>query len=531
IYVKATLRAKYNAVDKARAWLESRAVELRTQVRTQEDRIAAYRGRAGLVRGVHADLDTEQISQLTEDIARARADLASAQGRVDAALNRSGAAAMAAVAPSVVQLREQAGSLAAQLQSMTTHLGPNHPDVIALRQQLAQVKGQVTAETGRVVAAAEAEVRANRDRVAALEGDLATARTRVDHSEQAQVPLNALVRDADAARTLLASVLERIQQTAQQGAVETPDAHEVSLALPPSAPSFPRTVPLLGAAAAFGLLLGLFVVYIQELADTTLRSGEEVRTALGLQCFALIPEVSRRTLGRMRVEDYAALKPLAAFTEQIRGLRTALWLGAARVKPRVVAVTAARPGEGKTTVALALARVAAMTGERVVLLDCDLRRPTLARLLSAEGEPGLAECMLDEATLDAVTRKDPLTTLAYIPAGTAGADAAGLFMSEAMARLLQTLRETYDLVLMDAPPALAVTDTRLIAQLADATLFCARWRRTPREVAHNAIELLEESQAYVVGVALTRVDARAHGRSGYADAEICRPRYGAYFRN
>jgi polysaccharide biosynthesis transport protein len=123
-----------------------------------------------------------------------------------------------------------------------------------------------------------------------------------------------------------------------------------------------------------------------------------------------------------------------------------------------------------------------------------------------------------------------LTSMDYIPAGAAGLEMGGLFMSEAMARLLQTLRQEYELVLMDAPPALAVSDTRMIAHFADATLFCARWRRTRRETVRNAIELLEEAQANVIGVALTRVDARAHGRSGYADAEACHSRYRQYFR-
>jgi len=529
-YIKSQLAAKLNATDKARAWLETRARELRAEVRAAEDRIVQYRAERGLVQGVHAGLDTEQISQITEDLGRARADLATAEGRLDAARNHAGAAALAAVAPSVEQLRDQNSSLAAQLQSLTSRLGPNHPEVLALRREIEQVQHDLGAETARVVAASDAEVRAARDRVKTLEDNLASAEANVDRSEQAEIPLNALERDADASRTLLSAVLQRIQETAQRAAVETVDAHEVSLALPTGTPSFPRTGPMLAAATAFGLLFGLFVVYVQELADTSLRSGDDVRGSLELPCFALIPDVPRRRLGRLKVGDYAVLKPLSGFAEQVRALRAGLWRGGA-TRPRAIAVTAARQGEAKTTVALALGRIAAMTGERVMLLDCDLRRPELARLLGAEGRPGLAECLLGKESLESVTRNDPLTSMDYIPAGAAGLDMGGLFMSEAMARLLQTLRENYELVLMDAPPALAVSDTRMIAQFADATLFCARWRRTRREAVRNAIELLEEAQANVVGVALTRVDARAHGRSGYADADAVHSRYRQYFRD
>ena len=511
-------------------WLETRAKELRAEVRPAEDRIANYRAMHGLVRGVHAEWIPSRSARSQRIWGVPAPILPPPKAGSTRRANHAGAAALAAVAPSVEQLREQNSSLTAQLQSLTSRLGPNHPEVVALRQEIEQVRHDVAAETARVIAASQAEVRAAQDRVTALEQDRAGAEAHVDRSEQSEIPLNALERDADASRTLLAAVLQRIQETAQRAAVETVDAHEVSLALPPDAPSFPRTGPMLAAAVAFGLLFGLFAIYLQELADTSLRSGDDVRGALELPCFALIPEVPRRRLGRLKVGDYAVLKPLSGFAEQIRALRAGLWRGGA-ARPRAIAVTAARQGEAKTTVALALGRIAAMTGERVMLLDCDLRRPELARLLGAEGRPGLAECLVGKESLESVTRKDPLTSMDYIPAGAAGLEMGGLFMSEAMARLLQTLRQEYELVLMDAPPALAISDTQMIAHFADATLFCARWRRTRRETVHNAIELLEEAQANVVGVALTRVDARVHGRSGYADADACSSRYRQYFRD
>ena len=138
----------------------------------------------------------------------------------------------------------------------------------------------------------------------------------------------------------------------------------------------------MAAATAFGLLAGLLLVYLLELADTTLRSGEAVRAAFGLPCFALLPEMSRRRLGHLSVDEYVARKPLSPFAEQVRTLRAGLWMGAER--PRVIAVTAARAGEGKTTVALALGAIRrAVSGEHVLVMECDLRRPTFALRLKA----------------------------------------------------------------------------------------------------------------------------------------------------
>ncbi|HJS84992.1 MAG TPA: polysaccharide biosynthesis tyrosine autokinase, partial [Acetobacteraceae bacterium] len=375
----------------------------------------------------------------------------------------------------------------------------------------------------------EAEVRAARARVAMLEQELERARSQSESQGEAQIPLHEMERDLDASRTLLQSVLDRLQEIHQQAAVESADARELSLALPPADPSFPRTRPMLAAATAFGILFGLLIAYLLELADTTFKSGEDVRGVLTLPCLALVPSLGRRALRGMQVADYPAYKPMSSFAEQVRGLRAGLWLG--RERPRAIAVAAARPGEGKTTVTLALGRSAALSGERVVAIDCDTRHPSFARLLGGAAAPGLAELLRGSARLEDVLRKDHLTDLFYIPSGEGGPETLALFMSEAMGRLLQSLRQQFDLVLMDAPPAHAMTETRVIAQIADATLLCVRWRATPRAVVQNAIELLEAAGASIAGVALTRVDARAHRRSGAADAEACHPRYRRYYQH
>jgi polysaccharide biosynthesis transport protein len=525
-YVKSQLGAKYGAAARARELLEERRDELRKEVRRQEDAIAQYRARNGLIEGMHARLDSEQISLLTENITRARSALAEAEGKLDAASGRAGAAAQAAIAPSVVQLRVRHDQLSAELQSMLGRLGANHPDVRAVRAQLADVDRTVAVEVGRVVAAIDADVQADRERVDALQRDLSEQQAQVALDAQAQVPLDAMLRDAEASRSQLQAVLERIQQTAQQPTIESPDAHEISLALVPGRPSFPPTVPWMAAATAFGIVLGLLLVYLRELADNTFHSGDDVRTVLGLPCLALIPRISSRVLKGIAIEDHAARKPHSPLAEQLRALRAGLSLWPDR--PRIIAVTAARPKEGKTTVTRALGRLAAMNGEHVIVLDCDIRHPSFRG--HTEQPPGLVDCLRERASLTEVIRKDTATGMDSIASGNGEANALGLLMSATMARLLQTLRQDYDLVLLDTPPAEAITDARIVAGLADATLFCVRWRVTSRHVALHALELLEEAHANVVGVALTQVDVNVHVRSGYADAEVYHPRYGGYFR-
>jgi len=528
LYIEDQLQAKVAAVRRANEWLEGRIADLRREVRASDDRIATYRADQGLAQGVQGGLDAERISRINADLLAARNDLAQALGRVEAARGRSGTAAQAAVAPSVTPLRLRQEELGAQLQAMLTRLGPNHPTAQSLHNQHVEAGRAVGAEIARVTAAMDADTRAIRARVATLEQALKDAQAQQGRTAQAQIPLSAMERDAEASRSLLQAALERIQHTSQQTAIERPDARVISPALVPADPSSPRGALLVAASVVLGLLLGLLLAWLLELADSTLRSGEEVRTALGLPCLALVPELSALQLGRMRVADYIAQRPLSPFSEQLRGLRAGLWIGLKR--PKVIAITAARPDEGKTTVALALARSAAMNGERVIALDCDVRQPGFGRLLGADAGLGLTDHLLGHATLEQVVQKDTLSGMRFIAAGSAEAGSRTLFGSAAMKDLLAKLAEQYDLVLLDAPPAAAMTDARIIAAQADTTLLLVRWHHTPRGIVRHAIRLLQEAEARIAAVALTRVDAKAHVRSGFADAEVYHPRYGGYFR-
>lgn len=527
-YVKDQYSRKFRAVRKMNDLLERRAGELRADVTRLEDQIASYRAAKHLSQGMHAGMDAEQMTRLAEDLVRARGDLAAAEARLDAARGKAGASAQAAIAPSVVQLRLRQDQLSTQMQAQQGRLGANHPESEGLRRQLAEAERGIAAEVTRVVAAIESERRSALERVATLERNLAEAQREAVRTSQVQVPLNAMLRDVEASRAQLRAVLDSQQQTAQQAAVETSEAHEISQALPPGKPSWPAPVPWMAASVALAVLLGMLNAYLLHLMDTTLQSGDDLRAITNLPTFALLPEVKRRALGHLGLEEYVARRPLTAFAEQVRALRAGLWLGADR--PRVIAVTAARPAEGKTVTAISLARSAALGGERVLAIECDMRQPRFARRLHAQNAMGLSELLKGEVTLADAIETDPVTGMAFIHAGTPRGDVLSLFMSEGMARLLAAVRGQYDLVLLDAPPVQAMTEARVIAAIADATVLCVRWRSTPRAVLRHALDLLEDANANVVGTVLTRIDPRAHIRSGFADAEVYHRRYRHYYQ-
>ncbi|HET6307332.1 MAG TPA: cellulose synthase operon protein YhjQ/BcsQ [Rhodopila sp.] len=527
-YIKEQYAAKHRAVEGATRLLETQAAELRRQVHDLEERMSAYRTSHALGQGIHAGTDTEEITHLTEDLAKAQSDRAAATARLDAARGRAGAEAQAAVAPSVTQLRAQQEQLAGQIKALQVRLGSAHPEVQGLNRQLADSQRALSAEIARVVAATGAEERAATERVRTLEGVLDQAKAAAESSARAQIPLNAMNRDLDAARGQLQAVLDRIEQMAQQASVESSEAHEISQAVPPDRPSSPRVVQTMAAAVVAAVFLGVLLIYLLHLTDTTLHSGLEMRAATGLPCLALVPEVVRRSLGRLALQDYVVHRPLTAFAEQVRALRASLAL--ALDQPQIITVTGVRPAEGKSTLALCLGRSLQMSGKRVLAIECDVRQSSFQYRLEGWAAPGLLDLLRGTAGWREAIQDDKLTGMQFITAGKPGGDVAGMFMAEGMRQLLTGLRPHYDVIVLDAPPVEAMTEARIAAALADATLLCVRWRSTRTHTVLHALEMLRDAHAKIIGTVLTRVDPRVHLRAGYADAGVYHRRYKAYFR-
>jgi capsular exopolysaccharide synthesis family protein len=450
----------------------------------------------------------------------AQAGLAMAQARMASASAGDSAAANAAIAPNLLPLRKEQADLTAQVQSLAGEYGGAYPDLVSARAQLGAITAEIDAETARELDAARAEVAADKAQVATLGGALAAARTQSQTEDEETAPIRALEQRADASRAMLRDMTLQADQLAQQSALTKPEAKILSAAWPPDGPDAAHRGLVLAAAAALGLCLGLLAAGLCEALDTSLRTGGDVRGETGLACLALVPQTRRPTAAPVDA-------PFSLFAEQMRALRTGLALTGG---PRVVAITAARPGEGKTTLTIALGRALAAAGLRVVAIDGDIRQPSFDPVFSSGGAVGLTDYLAGLAPLAAILQRDSLTSLQVIDGGTQGRDALSLFLSPALPALLETLRAENDVILLDVPPVFALAEARVLARVADAAVVCVRWGSTPRRVVRAAVTMLREADVTLAGAVLTRVNAARHGRSGFPDAEMYQPRYGGYFR-
>jgi capsular exopolysaccharide synthesis family protein len=225
---------------------------------------------------------------------------------------------------------------------------------------------------------------------------------------------------------------------------------------------------------------------------------------------------------------YLIDKPMSAFAEGFRSLRTSLLYSGGVMNAKTIAVASAMPGEGKTTTSICLARVSGLSGQRVIAVDCDLRRRSLSTLVDSNPEKGLLQVLKGEIGWRSVITRDAVSSVDILPAAEGSFTPWDVFGSPAMQKLLDELAEEYDLVLLDCPPVLAVAESRIICGLVQQTVLVVRWASTPARAAFSAIEQIEQCGGLVGGIALNCVDATAPGRGAYGDVTY-QSRYAGHY--
>jgi capsular exopolysaccharide synthesis family protein len=535
-YIVAQLEAKFDATQRAAAWLSDRIEELRTQVKASEQAVEKYRAKAGLVQaGGGTTMATEQLSELNTQHILARTQRAEAEARlrqVQSAVNGGGgvdSVTEVLSSPLIQQLRQQQSEIERRLADMSQRYGELHPKMVSARAEEAGIDSKIRIEIDKIIQGLRNEVAVARAREASLSGSLDQMTQQAGVLSQSEVQLHALERDAAANRTLLENFMGRAKEIGSQGSFQEADAQIISRAEIPVVASYPKKTILIGVSFFGSLFLGLLIAFALELMDRGFRSTEEVEQAMGVPPLGLIPSLKGlRNIGKAP-ENYVIEKPVSAFSESIRSLRTSLMLSDVDHPPKVVLVSSSNPREGKTATVIALGRLMAGVGQRVLVIDCDLRRPKVHKVAGLKQLPGLVDHLAGEALLEEVIQQDPMTTLAVIAAGRQAPSPPDLLGSDQMRRLLREMSERYDFVLLDSAPVLAVSDTRMLARLADKTVFLVRWADTRREVAINALRQLRDTGASIAGVALTMVDVRRHAQYGYSDSGYYHGRSRKYY--
>jgi len=535
-YITDQIAAKYQATQRATEWLNARLGSIRRQVNDAEAAVQAYKASHNLLSSQGFTLTEQEVSTLDQQLALARAQQAEAEARLATAKSQlargsTGEDVGEALNSPVVQgLRAQRAVASQQVADMSGRYGDRHPDLLKAKRQLADIDTQIHAEVTRVISNLEAQAQVARQHAGSVAGSVNQTRNTLAGNNQAGVKLNELQRNADAANALYTSFLDRFKQTTAQQGMEQSDARVISPASIPTSPSEPKIALDLSFGVIVALVGALAAIILAEIFDSGLTTADDIEHDFGLPALGSIPALDSVVDEEQGADlpepyDYIVQKPLSGFAETFRTLRSSLLLCRTGRAVKLVAITSSLSDEGKTTSSFCLARISALSGDKTIVIDCDLRRRGFNSFVPEDHEEGLIEVLSGKRKVEDVVLPDADTGAVILPLGRSPYTPRDLFSSPAMEQLLTELSKTYDLIILDAPPVLAVADARAIVHRADAVVMLVKWRSTPRKAVESSLKILQAADAYVAGITLTRVNQRQQSKFGYGDPAYY---YGSY---
>jgi polysaccharide biosynthesis transport protein len=531
-YVEQNFKTRFESTMQASDWLSKQLVDLQIKVETSQEKLVQYQKEHEIL-GIDEkqNITTAKLDELNRELTAAeslRMEKESVYHLVQsgdsdsivAAANVDGAARGSSANSALLEkLREQQADVKIQVAQLNTQFGPSYPKLAQLNSQLKEVEAQIQTEMRKVAARLRGDYLAAVQRESMLRSALDRQKQEANKLNESAIEYSLLKRDVDANRTLSEGLLEKLKEAGVTAGLRSNNFRIVDVARVPTAPSGPNLLRNLAFALALGLSTGIGLAFLLESMDNTVRTPEQAQTISALPSLGMIPLGSRSTreLGSRQkltlasskeaVELVTQSRPRSQMAESYRALRTSLLLTFAGGPPKVILITSALPEEGKTTTSVNSAIVLAQKGTRVLLIDADLRRPSIHKTLGMGPKIGLSNVLTGTATLQqAMIPSTILPDLFILPAGTPPPNPAELLASTKMKNVLEELRKQYDHIVIDSPPTLSVTDAVVMSTSADAVVLVIRSGHTTKPALRRARDILLQVNARVCGVLVNAVD-------------------------
>jgi polysaccharide biosynthesis transport protein len=536
VYIEQRLQQKFAEVKRVTDWLDERLSALRKQVQQADEAVVNYKKAHGITEGSrNMPISTEQLSALNSQLVIAQANKAEAAAKLkhvqDMAQDPEKIESTAEILnSSLIQgLKRDKADLEGRVTELSGRYGPKHPELVKARSELEELKQVIKTEILKASKTIENEVLFADASVKSLREGLAEYQGQQFQDNEAGVGLGELERQSESTRLIYDTFLKTYKKNDDQEKLQSPEARVISFAVAPPSPAFPNKMLMLSLGSAISLFIGLSLSILIEKMDNTFRSASQIERMAGYPCYALIPNVDNLTQNELM--NYIISKPSSTVAEAVRTLRLVVNLRTpkSQPRPRCLAITSSFPGEGKTTLSIWLARLAAKSGEKVIIIDADMRRPNVHQALARSNDDSLVDYLTGVKTLDQVIQKDEATGLHMIFARAVPNSALDLVSSEKMNTLVESLRKVYDLVIIDTPACLAVSDVRVLTRMADQLVYVISWDKTPREVVLSGVKQFTDIGYESIAFVLSNVDLKRHMRYGYGDPSHYHSRYKEYY--
>ena len=411
--------------------------------------------------------------------------------------------------PIIQTLQGTRAQLQADYQDKLSVYKPAFPEMQQLKAQIEELDKQINAEVANIKASIRAGYQAALQQETLLKDQVNTLKDEVLDLQSRSIQYNILKREVDTNRQQYDALLQRYKDVGIAGGVGTNNISIVDRAEVPVGKHKPRLALNLAVGLLLGLFGGVLLAFVFEHLDDTLKSPEDVEKQLGMSVLGVIPLLKAPMTPTRALED-----PRSAFAEAYRSVRTALQFSTDTGVPRCLLVTSATPAEGKSTTALTLAKNFAQLGKRVLIIDADLRNPSLHRTLGKNNELGLSNYLAGASKATEVIQATETPGLMYMPTGPLPPNPAELLMGPKMVSLVSIASEKFDQVIIDGPPVMGLADAPILANLAHGTLLVVEAGETRIGVAKNALKRLYAARAHVIGALLTKFSAK-HAGYGY----------------
>lgn len=521
-YIDNDLESRAEMTQKASGWLNLRMGEILTKLQASERALQQYREQENIVdnKGGVLSGSVKQLDEVSSNLIAARARLAEAKNAYNQVKDRKGQPLSTLESiPAVLKdstVRQMKNIEAAAMRKVTEYrsrYAPAYPKMIAAEEELKSARTALGNAVEQVINGIYREYELARDNAVAAENAKEQIQSEIQNLSRKGGQLSVLQREVDSNRQLYDNLINRAKETEAAVNLQSAAGRVVDPAVTPSTPVRPKKLRTILGGMLFGVILSLFLVFVRDYLDNTLRTEQDVERRLHTSALGSAPLLEAGEGGDNPAAEFLH-NPNSIFAESIRSIRTSVLLSAIDEPHRIVAVTSTVPGEGKTTIAISLAQALGQL-KRVLIIDADLRRPSVWKNIGDGSEvAGLVDYLAGEAELADCIRGTANPNVFVLPAGKRLNSPLELLSSNKFGDTIETLKQMYDMVVIDCPPVRPVSDSLVISRYANAILYVIKADGSPYQLVAASLKSLREVDAHVLGVVLNQVNFSKADRYG-----------------
>lgn len=517
-YITSYLDAKMELTTKASSWLNERLAILKQTLDASEDRLIAFKQENGLVDvgGSVGRINENEVLLITAELASANSELSGKQDLFRDVQALQGQPQLLETIPSiqadplVQNVKIQQGQAQRQLDELLNRYGERHPRVVDAKSQLATLNGALEGHINRVVGTISKDFQLARQRVASIRAKLNTGKEEIQAIGTKKFKLDALERETATNQAIYDTFYTRITEANSADGLETANARVSDFALPPVNPIKPKKQLIIALAALASLVLSMLMAFLYEQMDDTIKGTADIERKLGLKLLGILPLIKNGLFSKGRdlpLNPADIPDKKGTFNEAVNTARTAICLDDGDAPRKVITITSSVPGEGKSTASINLAYSLAQL-ERVLLIDCDMRRPTVAKAAGLDKNvTGLSNLITGTATARECIKRGAFDgSVDILPSGPIPEQPLELLSSKRFEKILEQLCQHYDRIVIDSAPTQAVSDALVLGKLSDAVVYIIKSHDTSIELVKRGVQRLKQSGAPIAGVLITQVD-------------------------